>query len=73
MKIIKTKRELQQFALEIKRSGKTIGFVPTMGYLHAGHMSLIDIARAKADVGDDFSKHGMALLMILICRGLAPV
>ena len=50
MKIIKTKRELQQFALEIKRSGKTIGFVPTMGYLHAGHMSLIDIARAKADV-----------------------
>ena len=50
MKIFKTKRELQQFALELKRSGKTVGFVPTMGYLHAGHMSLIDIAREKADV-----------------------
>jgi len=49
MKIFKTKRELQSFALAEKRSGKTIGFVPTMGYLHAGHMSLIDIARKKAD------------------------
>ena len=50
MKIIKPKSELQRFALDIKRSGKTIGFVPTMGYLHDGHMSLIDIAREKADV-----------------------
>lgn len=50
MKIFKTRRELQQFALELKRSGKTIGFVPTMGYLHAGHTSLMDIARQKADV-----------------------
>ena len=50
MKIFKTRRELRQFALELKRSGKTVGFVPTMGYLHAGHMSLIDIAREKADV-----------------------
>ena len=50
MKIFKNRRELQQFALELKRSGKKVGFVPTMGYLHAGHMSLIDIAREKADV-----------------------
>ena len=50
MKIFKTRRELQEFALELKRSGKKVGFVPTMGYLHAGHMSLIDIAREKADV-----------------------
>ena len=49
MKIFKTKREIQSFALAEKRAGKTIGFVPTMGYLHAGHMSLIDIAREKAD------------------------
>ena len=49
MKIFKTRRELQSFALTEKRAGRTIGFVPTMGYLHAGHMSLIDIARGKAD------------------------
>ena len=50
MKIIRNKRELQAFALEAKRSGKTVGLVPTMGFLHAGHMSLIDIARKKADI-----------------------
>ena len=50
MKIFKTRRELRQFALELKRSGKTVGFVPKMGYLPAVHMSLIDIAREKDDV-----------------------
>ena len=50
MIVFKTRRELQKFALETKRQGKTIGFVPTMGYLHAGHTSLIDIARKRADV-----------------------
>ena len=50
MTIFKTRRELQKFALDAKRQGKTIGLVPTMGYLHAGHTSLIDIARKRADV-----------------------
>ena len=50
MIVFKTRRELQQFALETKRQGKVIGLVPTMGYLHAGHTSLIDIARKRADV-----------------------
>jgi len=50
MTIFKTRRELQKFALDAKRGGKTIGLVPTMGYLHAGHTSLIDIARKRADV-----------------------
>ncbi|MCQ2378751.1 MAG: pantoate--beta-alanine ligase [Victivallaceae bacterium] len=50
MTVFKTKRELQKFALDTKRAGKTIGLVPTMGFLHEGHASLIDIAREKADV-----------------------
>ncbi len=50
MKIFKTRREFQQYALEVKRSGASIALVPTMGFLHDGHMSLIDIARKKADI-----------------------
>lgn len=33
-----------------RRAGRTIGFVPTMGYLHAGHASLMEAARAAQDV-----------------------
>lgn len=50
MKIFKTRRDFQSYALELKKSGKSIALVPTMGFLHDGHMSLIDIARSKADV-----------------------
>ena len=50
MKIFKTRREFQQYSLEVKKSGAKIALVPTMGFLHDGHMSLIDIARAKADI-----------------------
>ena len=50
MQIFKTKRELRQFARDVRHDGKTIALVPTMGFLHAGHLSLIDIAREKADV-----------------------
>ncbi len=50
MTVFKTRRELQEFALAAKRQGKVIGLVPTMGYLHAGHTSLIDIARKRADI-----------------------
>ena len=50
MTVFKTRGELQKFALEQRRRGRIIGLVPTMGYLHAGHTSLIDIARRRADV-----------------------
>ena len=49
MKIFRTPEELQSYALTCKRSGKRIALVPTMGFLHAGHASLIDIARERGD------------------------
>ena len=50
MKIIKTVKEMQIEAERLRNEGKTIGFVPTMGYLHEGHLSLMLIAREQADV-----------------------
>lgn len=43
-------KELASFVKEMKRDGRTIGFVPTMGFLHDGHMSLIRMSKHKADV-----------------------
>ncbi len=47
MKIIKSISEMQAFSCEARSTGETIGFVPTMGYLHEGHMSLAREAKAK--------------------------
>ena len=49
MKIFHEPKELQEYALNCKRSGKRIALVPTMGFLHAGHASLIDIAKSRGD------------------------
>ncbi len=49
MKIISSVSEMQAFAEELRRSGKRIGLVPTMGYLHEGHLSLIRRAREVSD------------------------
>ncbi|MEO0185718.1 MAG: pantoate--beta-alanine ligase [candidate division WOR-3 bacterium] len=49
MKIVKKIAELQRSIRPIKKKGKTIGFVPTMGYLHEGHLSLIKIAHKHSD------------------------
>lgn len=48
MKIAKTKAELKEI-LEDSRGGKQVGFVPTMGGLHAGHISLVERSLAECD------------------------
>jgi len=49
MKIIKTKSDLQSEINQLKKLGKSIGFVPTMGALHDGHIALVKRAVAEND------------------------
>jgi pantoate--beta-alanine ligase len=50
MEIITTIHEMQDRIRKLKLSGKSIGFVPTMGYLHEGHMQLLKEARKQNDI-----------------------
>ena len=43
-------KEIGKFCDENKSKGKSVGFVPTMGALHKGHMSLVEIAKSKNDI-----------------------
>src|SRR5262245_17217603 len=60
MQVVKAPTGMQRLASRWKRSGHLIGFVPTMGYLHEGHLSLVE--RARKFVG----KHGKVAVSIYV-------
>ena len=50
MQIIESPERMRERSAELKRQGRRIAFVPTMGNLHAGHLDLVEVARAEADI-----------------------
>lgn len=49
MKICNTKKEIRRIREEFRTQGDSVGLVPTMGYLHKGHIELVKQARATCD------------------------
>ncbi len=49
MRVVKRLDEWRAFAEDLRRRGRTVGLVPTMGALHAGHRALCDAARERGD------------------------
>ena len=50
MEVIRTIKEMKEFSSRARRAGKTIAFVPTMGYFHDGHLSLMRGGRKQGDL-----------------------
>ena len=50
MQVIESPQEMQSWAIRMRGKGKLLALVPTMGALHDGHLSLIDVARQRADL-----------------------
>jgi pantoate--beta-alanine ligase len=50
MRVIRSTADLRDHLATIRRNGKSVGFVPTMGFLHVGHMELVSRAASENDV-----------------------
>ena len=51
MQVLRSPAELSEWSETARRQGRRVGLVPTMGFLHRGHTSLMEASRARADLG----------------------